>query len=123
MTNEHAEVEIRPVTEAEFATWVDAMHAGFLDHAAEDEAAYRLPYVDLARTLGAFDGDRVVGTFRSFPTELSVTGGAQVPADAVTNVAVIGTHRRRGLLSRMMERDLGEARERGDPVAILLASE
>jgi predicted acetyltransferase len=123
MTNEDAEAEIRPITEPEFAAWLDAMHTGFLDHAAPGEAAFRLPSVDFARALGAFDGDRVVGTFRSFPTELTVPGGARLPADAVTNVAVLGSHRRRGLLSRMMERDLGAARERGDAVAILIASE
>ena len=36
------------------------------------------------------------------PRELTVPGGAMLSADAVTHVAVTATHRRRGLLTRMM---------------------
>jgi predicted acetyltransferase len=78
--------------------------------------------VDFARTLGAFDGTKVVGTLRSFPTRLTLPG-AEVVADAITDVGVAPTHRRQGLLSAMMRRDLATAAERGEPVAILIASE
>ncbi len=46
-----------------------------------------------------------------------------MPADAVTNVTVSPTHRRRGLLTRMMAQDLAGAKERGDVVATLIAAE
>ena len=75
------------------------------------------------RTLGAFDGGRCVATFRSFAQELTVVGGRLVPADAISNVTVTSTHRRRGLLTRMMARDLAAAKERGDVVATLIAAE
>ncbi len=75
------------------------------------------------RTLGAFDGGRCVATFRSFPQELSVGGGATVPADAISNVTVSPTHRRRGILTRMMGQDLAAAKDRGDVVATLIAAE
>src|SRR5205807_506491 len=61
-------------------------------------------------------------TFRSFATPLTVPGG-EVAADAITNITVSPTHRRRRLLSTMIEADLAAAAERGDPVAILVASE
>ncbi|WP_446750971.1 GNAT family N-acetyltransferase [Streptomyces sp. CLV115] len=43
-------------------------------------------------------------TFRSFDVEPTVPGRATVPAVAVTNVTMSATHRRRGLVSRMMSR-------------------
>jgi predicted acetyltransferase len=64
-----------------------------------------------------------VGTFRTFAQELTVPGGAVLPADAVTNVTVSPTHRRRGLLTRMMRTALEAAKERGDAVASLISAE
>ena len=75
------------------------------------------------RVRGAFDRGRCVAMYRSFPQVLTAVGGAPVPADAVANVTVSPTHRRRGLLSRMLAADLAEARDRGDVVATLIASE
>src|SRR5450759_3270980 len=116
-------VEIRAVAAEEFAAWVAVMLAAEHDDADPvPEAAFRRPAVDLARTLGGFDGDRVVATFRSFPTRLTVPGG-EIAADAITDVGVASSHRRRGLLTAMMRRDLAAAGERGEPVAILIAAE
>ncbi|WP_225848022.1 GNAT family N-acetyltransferase [Streptomyces sp. HPF1205] len=118
-------VEIRTLDESDVADWLRALHAGFLisPSVTEEEVAVRRPSFDLARTRGAFDGGRCVGTFRSMQRELTVPGGAVVAASAVTNVCVLGTHRRRGLLSRMMAADLAEAKERGEAVSILIAAE
>ena len=44
-------------------------------------------------------------------------------ASAVTSVAVASTHRRRGVLRQMMEKDLADSVERGECVSVLLASE
>jgi len=117
-------IDIRPIGDAEFADWIRVLHvAFFLDRDAAAEAAFRRPFTDLGRCLGAFEGDRVVGTFRSFGTTLSVPGGGTVAADAITAVTVLPTHRRRGMLRSMMTRDLAAAAERGEPIAILIASE
>lgn len=118
-------LDIRTVTTAEFPDWLRAKHTGFLrpQTSTEEEAERRLPYTDLSRTQGAFDGGRCVATFRSFAQELTVVGGAAVPADAVSNVTVSPTHRRRGLLNRMMATDLAAAKERGEVVATLIAAE
>ena len=89
----------------------------------EQETADRGAYMLLPRTLGAFDAGRCVATFRSFPQQLTTVGGAHVPAEAITNVSVTATHRRRGLLTRMMATDLTAAKERGDVVATLIAAE
>jgi predicted acetyltransferase len=46
-----------------------------------------------------------------------------VRACAVSNVTVLPTHRRRGLLRQIMRDDLAGAVDRGEPVAVLVASE
>jgi predicted acetyltransferase len=46
-----------------------------------------------------------------------------VTSAALTNVTVAPTHRRQGLLRRMLDPDLAAAQERGEPLAILIAAE
>ncbi|MFJ1929597.1 GNAT family N-acetyltransferase [Streptomyces sp. NPDC088131] len=118
-------LEARTVTESEFADWLRALNTGFLraPTPSDEEVAGRLPHMDLARVQGVFDAGRCVATFRSFAQELTVVGGATVSTDAVTNVTVTPTHRRRGLLTRLMAKDLAAARERGDVAATLIAAE
>ncbi|MFF3753893.1 GNAT family N-acetyltransferase [Streptomyces sp. NPDC002018] len=118
-------LEVRTVIESEFPDWNRALDTGFLRSpvAADEVLAGRLAHSDLNRTRGAFDNGRCVATFRSFAQELTVVGGAVLSADAVTNVTVSPTHRRRGLLGRMMAADLTAAKERGDAVATLISAE
>ncbi|MER5360641.1 GNAT family N-acetyltransferase [Streptomyces sp. NPDC002785] len=118
-------LDVRAITESGYPDWLRAVHTGFLHPptVTEQEVASRRPHTDLARTQGAFDGGRCVATFRSFAQELTVVGGATVQADAISNVTVSPTHRRRGLLSRMMATDLAAAKERGDVAATLIAAE
>ncbi len=125
MSRPESPVDVRPITEADIPDWTRALNTGFLrtPGVAETEIADRGSYLVPARTLGAFDDGRCVATFRSFAQELTVVGGATVPADAISNVTVTPTHRRRGILSRMMEHDLAAAKDRGDVVATLIAAE
>ncbi|MFF8380744.1 GNAT family N-acetyltransferase [Streptomyces sp. NPDC015661] len=117
--------DVRAVTESEFREWQRALRTGFLRTpvVSDEEFADRLAHADLARTLGVFDRDRVVATLRSFRQEVSTVGGGSLVADAITQVTVAPTHRRRGLLSRMMAVDLAAAKERGDALATLIAAE
>jgi predicted acetyltransferase len=117
--------EIRTVAESDVADWVRALSTGFhlAPSVTDEEAASRGAAFDLSRTQGAYDQGRCVATFRSMPRQLTVPGGAALPASAITNVSVTGTHRRRGLASRMMAADLAAAKERGEPVSILVAAE
>ncbi|MEU4683689.1 GNAT family N-acetyltransferase [Streptomyces xinghaiensis] len=117
--------EVRTITDAELPDWIRTLHTGFLrpPETSEREIEGRRSSWDMSRVRGAFDGGRCVGTLRSFAQELTVPGGAAVAADAISNATVAATHRRRGLLSRMIAGDLAEARERGDAVATLIAAE
>ncbi|WP_329422609.1 GNAT family N-acetyltransferase [Streptomyces sp. NBC_01268] len=118
-------LEVRAIDESEFAQWLRTLRVGFLRTpvVADGEVVDRLPHTDLSRTFGAFDRGRMVATFQSFDQELSTVGGANLAADAVSGVTVSPTHRRRGLLSRMMKDDLAAAKERGDACATLIAAE
>ncbi len=124
----HPAVEVRALTTADMPEFVRAFQRGFLlsRHLSDEQAAGTLEYMgadDPARAIGAFDGERVVGTYRSMPREMTVPGGGTVDAFGITNVSVTSTHRRRGLLNRMMALGLADAVRRGAPVATLISAE
>ncbi len=74
------------------------------------------------RMHAAFDGKEIVGGAGVFPFEMTVPGGP-VRCAGVTVVGVLPTHRRRGLLSRMMRAQIDDIHEREEPFAVLWASE
>ena len=74
------------------------------------------------RMHAAFDGKEIVGGAGVFPFEMTVPGGP-VRCAGVTIVGVLPTHRRRGLLSRMMRAQIDDIHEREEPFAVLWASE
>jgi predicted acetyltransferase len=117
------DLAVRPIERSEVDRWIQSKAVGFLTHPHEGEGDYYVDDMDLGRSWGAFDGTTVVGTLRSFATPLTVPGPAEVTSAALTNVTVSPTHRRRGLLTQMITRDLRQSAERGEPVGILIASE
>jgi predicted acetyltransferase len=66
--------------------------------------------------------DGVVANAGVYTREVTVPG-AVIPAAHVTLVGVRPTHRRRGLLTRLMHSQLRDIRERGEAIAMLWASE
>ncbi|MTD15641.1 GNAT family N-acetyltransferase [Nakamurella sp. YIM 132087] len=118
-----AAIDVRTITPDEVPAWVAALNTGFQNASGDADAEARRPSIDPDRTIGAFDGDRVVATFRSFPTELTLPGTAEITVSAITAVSTTATHRRRGLARRMMAHDLTAAKERGEPGAALIAAE
>jgi predicted acetyltransferase len=117
-------VDVRTIHDDELEAWLDAASTGFLDRPDIAKIVEEVrPHWDLARVWAAFEAGRIVGTFRTWGTELTVPGCGQVKASAVTGVGVRPTHRRRGILSRMAAAEHEAARERGEVVAILYASE
>ena len=75
------------------------------------------------RALLVRDGGTAVAHAAAFTRDLAVPG-ASVPAAHVTMVSVAPTHRRRGLLTGLMRRQLREVRDAGrEPLAVLWASE
>ncbi len=88
----------------------------------ERQARVRRGFVP-GRTLAAFEDGRIVGAASALAFHLTVPGGGRVAAAGVSRVGVLATHRRRGILTRLMTRLLSGARDRGEPVAILHATE
>ncbi|MFJ4711702.1 GNAT family N-acetyltransferase [Streptomyces sp. NPDC088785] len=78
---------------------------------------------ELDRSIGAWDGADCVGTAGAFSYRVAVPGGAFLPAAGVSMVSVAATHRRRGILTSMMRRQLDDVRARGEALAVLTASE
>ncbi|WP_404959350.1 GNAT family N-acetyltransferase [Streptomyces sp. 147326] len=119
--------DVRPIAESELPDWLRTVNTGFLNTArdTDSDVAQRAKHTDLARTQGAFDTGtgRCVAAFRSFAKELTVPGGAAVPSTAISNVGVLPTHRRQGLLTRMMAAEFAAAGARGDVLAMLIAAE
>lgn len=74
------------------------------------------------RMHAVFDDGEIVAGAGVFPFGLTVPGG-ELPCAGVTLVGVRPTHRRRGLLRRMMDAQLDDVRRRGEPIAALWASE
>ncbi|HYY75355.1 MAG TPA: GNAT family N-acetyltransferase [Gaiellaceae bacterium] len=88
----------------------------------EERAQSVLRFLEPGRLHAAFDGEEAVGGAGAFSFQLTVPGG-RVAAAGATVVGVMPTHRRRGVLTGMMRAQLEDAHRRGEPVAILWASE
>jgi predicted acetyltransferase len=116
-------VEIRALREEEFPAVLALTCAAFGEEATEEDAnAYRqsLPF---ERSLAAFENGKMVAISAVLSLELTVPGGVAVPMGGVTWIATLPTHRRRGLLRRLMTAQFADMTERGETVAGLGASE
>jgi predicted acetyltransferase len=72
---------------------------------------------------GGLSDGRIVGTAGSYAFDMTVPGGGTVPVAGVTNVGVLPTHRRRGILRQLMVRQLDDIAAEGRPMAVLNASD
>ena len=86
-----------------FRDVLDACAQGFGAPRFSDASAEREQTVwELDRTWVVEDDGRYVATATSYAFEMTVPGGARVPAAGVAQVAVLPTHRRRGHLRDVM---------------------
>ncbi|MFI7599043.1 GNAT family N-acetyltransferase [Actinoplanes sp. NPDC049681] len=114
---------IRVGTAEEWDAISDLLGSVFHHTMSPDERDVEGSVFEPERSLVAEDAGTVVGHAAAYTRELTVPG-AVLPAAHVTQVGVRPTHRRRGLLTRMMQRQLREIAAAGrEPVAVLWASE
>jgi len=114
---------IRAITESELPAFFRVLGEAFnATYPVEPELEHERPIIEFDRTLAAFDGAGMVGTSFVLTMPMSVPGGA-LTAAGVTGVSVLPSHRRRGILSSLMRRQLADIRARGETVAALFASE
>ena len=116
---------IRAIRPEEQPAWFQAFSSSFYIwvHDPNALAAARRDHFDPERMIAAFDGDRIVGTFRTFTAQLTLPGGARVPVSSVTAVTTLPTHRRRGVLTRLMVDDVARSVERGEAASVLISAE
>ena len=114
-------IEIRAIRAEEFSVSAVPITHYFpvpADNFLERFAAH----VPADRLHAAFDNGAIVGSGAAFPFEMSVPGGF-VRAAGVTLVGVLPTHRRRGVFRAVMQAQLVDVHERGEPIAYLWASD
>ena len=116
--------DVRALRQDEWDEWYDNLIRAFggVPESDEERALWR-ELTEPERCVGVWDGEACVGTAGAFAFRLTVPGGAAVPAAGVTMVSVAATHRRRGVLTSMMRRQLDDVRSWGEPLAVLTASE
>ncbi|MFF0575412.1 GNAT family N-acetyltransferase [Streptosporangium saharense] len=113
---------LRPVTAEEFEAWAGVITGTYGEDLSAEDLARERAAVELERTLGAFDGDVPVGGAAAYTRALTVPG-AVLPVAGVTWVGVAPTHRRRGVLTSLMRRQLTDLHEGGEALAVLRPSE
>ncbi|MFI5990668.1 GNAT family N-acetyltransferase [Streptomyces sp. NPDC051362] len=116
--------DVRVLRQADWDKWYENLiraFGGVAESSEERELWNALTEYD--RSLGVWDGEECVGTAGAFSFRVTVPGGASVRAAGVTMVSVAATHRRRGVLTAMMRRQLDDLRAGNEPLAVLTASE
>lgn len=121
---------------AQAETWSRAVSFGFhestrtAEHVANSLATYEADgrvltgvYQTGPVAPSSMPADVPVATFATFRKTLNIGFGRTLGAHLVTSVTVRTSHRRRGLLRRMMSEDLHLAKDDGMAVAALTASE
>jgi predicted acetyltransferase len=115
--------DVRPIEAHEIDAYAACQGAAFGSRypAAEVETLTKdLPF---ERTLAAFEGVDLVATAGSHKVSMTLPGLVRRDVAAVTDVSVAPTHRRRGLLTQLMRRQLDDLRRGHEAVAVLYASE
>jgi len=94
----------------------------FGDEPRDEELERQRKMLVRDRFYAAYEGELPVGTAADFPFRLTVPGG-ELAAGGVTWVAVLPSHRRQGVLTQLMRKELDDLHARGEPLAVLWASE
>ena len=117
-----AELTFRPIDVSDATAFQRCAAIAFHDVEDSPQVERFRHFAEWDRTLAAFDGDELVGSSAAYSHRLSVPGG-ELPSAGITWIAVLPTHRRRGILTRMLDGQLAAGRARGEPLAALWASE
>ncbi|HWG75077.1 MAG TPA: GNAT family N-acetyltransferase [Acidimicrobiales bacterium] len=122
------DLELRTIGAGEVGAFVDSLSVPFLDAGDPTVREHWGPHVEPDRAWAVVEHGRFVANACAFTRNVTVPGSAPgccptLPIAAVSGVGVHPTHRRRGLLRRLMGALIDDARRRGEPLAGLQASE
>lgn len=113
---------VRAISPAEYPAFTAVAGEAFLEPWPPEALEVERSVLEFDRTAAAFDGTQMVGFGSSYSFSLTVPG-ASAPAAGISNVSVLPSYRRRGILTAMMRHLLADALDRGEALAILFASE
>ncbi len=117
------EYEIRNITEDELEPYSQQLARTFGNDYNPEGLEFRKQIFEFDRNIAVFDKAMIAGTAGIFTYQMTVPGGGQLGCAGVTMVTVRSTHRRQGVLTAMMRKQLHDVRDRGEPLAALWASE
>ena len=115
-------IEIRQPAPDDIRRFLETGATAFQEELRSEDAERDERVLERERMFAAYEGDQLVGTAADIALTLTVPGG-ELPAAGVTLVGVLPTHRRRGVLNQLMRAELDAIVARGEPLAILWASE
>jgi predicted acetyltransferase len=115
--------EIRPITPDELPAFIRVDGAAYSSPQSDEEIESARGPFEFDRSLVAVEGERFIGSAAAMSFDLTLPGYTTIPVAGVTWVAVLPTHRRRGVLTALMRRQLDDVRGRGEALAVLTASE
>ena len=116
-------MEPAPISRDEIPEYVATTYAAFHNDVSDHHRERWQRVLEPERTLVLRDRGRIVAGTGIFSRRLTVPGG-EVPLAGVTLVGVLPSHRRRGLLTTLMRRQLADVLHSGrEAVAALWASE
>ncbi|MGI8824305.1 MAG: GNAT family N-acetyltransferase [Chloroflexota bacterium] len=110
--------DIRPINPDEFPGFTRVLSVAFGEVEDQIDKEFSRAWLEFERTLAAFDGAQIVGTAAAVSFALTLPGLTATPAAGITWVSVLPTHRRRGILTSIMRKQLEDVRERGEPRGI-----
>ncbi|MFI0446757.1 GNAT family N-acetyltransferase [Actinomadura sp. 6N118] len=116
------DLEIREIPESDLGRMLDLAEMVFHFRTEDDKRDRNLWVPRRSERIGAYEGETLVGQLAALPMKLAVPG-ALPDCSAITFVGVLPTHRRRGVLTAMMERMHADAVAAGRPLAALWASQ
>ncbi|MGE0305829.1 MAG: GNAT family N-acetyltransferase [Acidimicrobiia bacterium] len=117
-----AVIDTRVATEEDWPGLCDAFSRTFGMTMTAQDRQDRRSIVDLARFRIAYDSREIVGIVGSYAFEVTLPGGNSLPMAGITWVSTAATHRRQGIVSRLIAETHQAIVDRGEPIANLMAS-
>jgi len=122
-----ANLHPRIIEPAEVPYWIASVLVPFFQVGNEDAVEHWPPHLEADRTWAVSDEGRIVANCCVLSRDITVPAiEGPCPPLAMTAISGVGvhpTHRRRGLLTKMMAAMVSDGAERGEPLAGLVASE
>src|SRR5258705_3021629 len=105
-------VEASPITADEIPAFVEAIVSAFHHDVTPEDVERMRKKLEPERTLVIRDGEQIVAGTSTYSRRITVPGG-ELPVAAITQVGVLPSHRRRGLLTALMRRQLADIHDLG----------